>query len=171
MQPVNIIGAGLAGSEAAWQLVSRGIPVRLYEMRPVKSPAAFSTDGFAELVCSNYPECKYTENDDDSLNELAKEEKLCPNCGSQMIIKKGRFGPFWACPNYPECKTIISLKQKAAPKKTGEICPECGGELVERMSRYGKPFVGCSNYPKCHYIKKEPKAEKPAAKEAEHAAG
>lgn len=53
MSPVNVIGAGLAGSEATWQLVKRGIPVRLYEMRPTKKPAAFSTGHFAELVCSN----------------------------------------------------------------------------------------------------------------------
>lgn len=50
---VTVVGAGLAGSEAAWQLVSRGFPVRLVEMRPEKKPEAFHTDGFAELVCSN----------------------------------------------------------------------------------------------------------------------
>ncbi len=50
---VNVIGAGLAGSEAAWQLASRGVKVRLYEMRPVKQTPAHHTDKFAELVCSN----------------------------------------------------------------------------------------------------------------------
>ena len=50
---VNVIGAGLAGSEAAWQLAKRGINVRLYEMRPVKQTPAHHTDQFAELVCSN----------------------------------------------------------------------------------------------------------------------
>jgi len=85
------------------------------------------------------------------------EEKICPNCGSKMVIKKGRFGQFWACSNYPKCKTIESLKPKAKPEPTGEICPECGHELVRRKSRYGTTFVGCSNYPKCRYIKKEPK--------------
>jgi len=50
---VNVIGAGLAGSEAAWQLAKRGIKVRLYEMRPVKQTPAHHTDKFAELVCSN----------------------------------------------------------------------------------------------------------------------
>lgn len=53
MQPVTIVGAGLAGSEAAWQLVKRGIPVRLYEMRPQKSSPAHHSANFAELVCSN----------------------------------------------------------------------------------------------------------------------
>lgn len=53
MTIVNVIGAGLAGSEAAWQIAKRGVRVRLYEMRPVKQTAAHHTDKFAELVCSN----------------------------------------------------------------------------------------------------------------------
>ena len=51
MQPVKVIGAGLAGSEAAWQLVKRGVPVQLYEMRPKKSSPAHHSADFAELVC------------------------------------------------------------------------------------------------------------------------
>ena len=51
--PVHIVGAGLAGSEAAWSLASAGVPVTLHEMRPVKKTEAHQTDGFAELVCSN----------------------------------------------------------------------------------------------------------------------
>jgi len=50
---VTVIGAGLAGSEAAWQLARRGIPVRLFEMRPARATEAHHTDSFAELVCSN----------------------------------------------------------------------------------------------------------------------
>lgn len=53
MEKVNVIGAGLAGVEATYQLVRQGIPVRLYEMRPVKTTDAHKTDYFAELVCSN----------------------------------------------------------------------------------------------------------------------
>lgn len=53
MEPINIIGAGLAGSEAAWQAVSLGVPVRLYEMKPSKYSPAHHSPGFAELVCSN----------------------------------------------------------------------------------------------------------------------
>jgi methylenetetrahydrofolate--tRNA-(uracil-5-)-methyltransferase len=53
MQPIHIIGGGLAGSEAAWQIVSHGIPVVLHEMRPVQSTAAHKTEALAELVCSN----------------------------------------------------------------------------------------------------------------------
>src|SRR6476661_684450 len=53
MQPIHIIGGGLAGSEAAWQIARRGVPVVLHEMRPVRSTAVHKTAGFAELVCSN----------------------------------------------------------------------------------------------------------------------
>jgi len=53
INPVHIIGGGLAGSEAAWQLASAGVPVNLYEMRPVRGTNAHVTDGLAELVCSN----------------------------------------------------------------------------------------------------------------------
>src|SRR5438067_10540035 len=53
MKGIKIIGAGLAGSEAAWQCARRGAPVELYEMRPVKSTPAHQTADFAELVCSN----------------------------------------------------------------------------------------------------------------------
>src|SRR5690348_4174973 len=53
MKSVRIIGAGLAGSEAAWQCARRGVPIELYEMRPVRSTPAHQTGDFAELVCSN----------------------------------------------------------------------------------------------------------------------
>src|SRR5213079_2013153 len=53
MQPIHIIGGGLAGSEAAWQIASRDVPVVLHEMRPVRSTAAHKTEALAELVCSN----------------------------------------------------------------------------------------------------------------------
>ena len=53
MQPIHVIGGGLAGSEAAWQIASRGVPVVLHEMRPLRSTAVHKTGGFAELVCSN----------------------------------------------------------------------------------------------------------------------
>ncbi len=58
-QVVNVIGAGLAGSEAAYQIAKRGVQVRLYEMRPVRQTPAHHTDKFAELVCSNLTSCKH----------------------------------------------------------------------------------------------------------------
>jgi len=53
IKPIHIIGAGMAGSEAAWQCVRRGVPVILHEMRPQRMTEAHQSDGFAELVCSN----------------------------------------------------------------------------------------------------------------------
>src|ERR1700690_1273235 len=53
LKPVHVIGGGLAGSEAAWQLAQAGVPVTLHEMRPLRATAAHKTDGYAELVCSN----------------------------------------------------------------------------------------------------------------------
>jgi len=52
-QPVHVIGGGLAGSEAAWQLAAAGVPAILHEMRPHRRTDAHKTDGLAELVCSN----------------------------------------------------------------------------------------------------------------------
>src|ERR1700693_81120 len=53
LKTVHVVGGGLAGSEAAWQLAQQGVPVVLHEMRPLRSTAAHKTDGYAELVCSN----------------------------------------------------------------------------------------------------------------------
>ena len=72
--------------------------------------------------------------------------ETCPNCGSPLVIRKGRYGAFTACSNYPECKYI-----KTEEKVTTEICdcPNCEGKIVEKKSRKGKVFYGCNNYPKC----------------------
>ena len=111
------------------------------------------------ISCINFPTCKHTENLEVP-KEAEGQEKVCPKCGAKMVIKRGRYGQFWACSNYPECKTIVPLKEKAKPEPIGEKCPECGNELVRRKSRYGTTFIGRSNYPKCHYIRKEPKKKK-----------
>lgn len=112
------------------------------------------------ISCINFPTCHYTESQETENTDQPQETKECPTCGKNMVIKKGRFGPFWACSDYPTCKTIVPLKEKAKPEPTGEMCPECGKELVKRKSRFGNFFIGCSNYPKCRYIKKEPKEKK-----------
>lgn len=76
---VNVIGAGLAGSEAAWQLAQRGVPVKLYEMRPHRYPPAHHTDLFGELVCSNSLRANNIEN----AVGLLKEELR--RCGSLIM--------------------------------------------------------------------------------------
>ena len=70
----------------------------------------------------------------------------CPECGSPLVIRKGRYGEFVACSNYPTCKYI--KKEKKEQKVIGP-CPKCDGNIVEKPTRKGKIFYGCSNYPKC----------------------
>ncbi len=78
---------------------------------------------------------------------VVETEEPCPKCGAKMVIRSGRFGKFLACPNYPECKTT-------KPLPTDEVtvpCPKCGGKLVQRISKKGKKFYGCANYPDCDF--------------------
>ena len=76
--------------------------------------------------------------------ELAGED--CPNCGHPLVIRKGKYGTFTACSNFPECKYI-----KQEKKEEIEICdcPKCDGKIIEKKTRRGKIFFGCNNYPKC----------------------
>jgi DNA topoisomerase-1 len=76
----------------------------------------------------------------------------CENCGAFMVIKKGRYGKFLACPNYPECKNTKPLKEKGAVEETDEVCEICGSKMLKRKGRYGE-FLACSNYPKCKNTK------------------
>ena len=74
--------------------------------------------------------------------------ELCPNCGNKLVVRKGKYGEFVACSNYPECKYI-----KKKENQVVEImdCPKCDGKIIEKKTRKGKVFYGCSNYPKCTY--------------------
>ena len=90
MSQVKVIGAGLAGSEAAWQLAQRGIQVTLYEMRPVKSSPAHHTDSFAELVCSNSLRGDRLENAVGLLKEeLRRLDSLILTCAEATRVEAG----------------------------------------------------------------------------------
>ena len=90
MTQVKVIGAGLAGSEAAWQLAQRGIQVTLYEMRPVKSSPAHHTDSFAELVCSNSLRGDRLENAVGLLKEeLRRLDSLILSCAEATRVEAG----------------------------------------------------------------------------------
>ena len=87
----------------------------------------------------------------DAFDNMEKKEpekvgEDCPNCGHPLVKRKGRYGEFVACSNFPECKYI-----KAEKKEEKEICdcPNCDGKIIEKRSRRGKVFYGCNNYPKC----------------------
>ncbi|OEU77295.1 MAG: DNA topoisomerase I [Desulfobacterales bacterium C00003060] len=116
------------------------------------------------LACSGYPNCNFTRNyTRDEKGQIEMEQpvspqatdEICEKCGSPMVQKQGRFGPFVACSAYPACKNTRSLKANATSKTepTGVKCPEkgCGGELVARRSRRGKLFYGCTGYPACTF--------------------
>ncbi|WP_169783775.1 type I DNA topoisomerase [Campylobacter curvus] len=89
----------------------------------------------------------------------------CPQCGGELVKRKGRYGEFIACSNFPKCKYSRNITsqasdtgtQTAEPKAKKELvkldvpCPKCGGVIAERFSRRGK-FYGCANYPKCDFI-------------------
>ncbi|HMQ04436.1 MAG TPA: type I DNA topoisomerase [Pyrinomonadaceae bacterium] len=124
------------------------------------------------LACENYPECKNTREvgsnkakaqstngESTPDGEAVDEVEPCELCGKEMALKKGRFGSFYGCTGYPECKNIRKIAkgdQKPAPPPVplDEICPKDGAFLVRRQGRFGE-FVSCSNYPKCDYIKRE----------------
>jgi len=104
------------------------------------------------LACPGYPECRNTRELPGKEGEPSRpaepeiaEGESCPKCGSQMVVKSGRFGRFLACSAYPDCKTT-------KPIPLGVDCPTgCGGSLSERRTKRGKPFFGCTNYPKCDF--------------------
>jgi len=117
------------------------------------------------LACSAYPECKNTKElqteepkEGASSAEGPVEIEPCENCGKQMALKRGRFGQFYACTGYPECKTTRKIVAgEKVPKKADipldETCPKCNeAKLAIKDGRFG-PFTACSDYPKCKYIK------------------
>lgn len=103
-------------------------------------------------ACPNYPNCKNTKKLEKPENkkassapEVVSEEK-CPNCGGEMVLKKGTYGPFYACKNYPACKTT-----KPYTKETGIACPKCGKNIVMKQSKTKRIFYSCDNYPNCDF--------------------
>ncbi len=99
------------------------------------------------IACSGYPECKNTKSipgAEKETEELEEIHETCNQCGRPMTLKMGRLGKFIACTGFPECKNT-------KPYKTGVNCPDCAGDLVEKMSKKGRTFYGCSNYPTCNF--------------------
>jgi len=114
------------------------------------------------IACTGYPECTNTRELTVDLPDVDKaalgeqdEQEYCENCGRPMVLKKGRFGQFFACSGYPDCKTTKQIggeQRKDVPLE--EKCPQCGNHLVQKYGRYGE-FVACSNYPTCKYVKQK----------------
>lgn len=103
------------------------------------------------MACTGYPECKNTKDlggKGDS-EDGAKDDEVegnCDKCESPLIMKRGRFGKFIACSNYPECKFTKAIGM-------GISCPEeaCEGEIAARRSKKGRTFYGCTKYPDCKF--------------------
>jgi len=106
------------------------------------------------IGCTGYPDCSYTRSMDGQSADTAQEIELvegrqCPDCGSPLRMRQGRYGKFIGCTNYPKCKHVESLNK---PTATGVDCPECHkGNMLKRQSRRGKVFYSCSRYPDCKY--------------------
>ena len=118
------------------------------------------------LACSGYPKCKQTMNfirdEKGTIRPVGSEktsqspsEKECPQCGKEMVLRRGKFGSFWACSGYPECKETqpLSSVEKGVPEGPKQIsdqtCPKCGGPMVIKKNRFGGSFLACDKYPQC----------------------
>ena len=105
-------------------------------------------------ACPNYPECKNTKalgKDGKVIEAKEKEEAKkagfkCELCGSEMVIRTGRYGSFYACENYPKCKNT-----KRITKDTGIACPECGAKIITKNGRNNSFFYSCERYPECQF--------------------
>lgn len=102
-------------------------------------------------ACPNYPECKTTKPlvKKEVLPEEKKQEIApfkCEECGSDMVLRSGRYGSFYACIKYPECKFT---KQKV--RELGVKCPKCQSEIVTKFGRNRTVFYSCSKYPDCDF--------------------
>ncbi len=96
----------------------------------------------------------------EKVNMEVETDEICENCGSNMVIKYGRFGQFLACKNYPECKTTKPILEKIGVK-----CPKCEkGDVVIKKSKRGRMFYGCSEFPECDFVS----WARPTGKKCEH---
>ena len=112
--------------------------------------------------CGYFPMC---DNPDPSVKEVVSPTKpdlsgpdletACPQCGSQLMERSGKFGSFLGCSQYPECRYTLNISSPEENKEldASEVCPECGSRLRQRKGKYG-PFFGCSNYPQCTFTRK-----------------
>lgn len=96
---------------------------------------------------------KQIESAEEQIGKLEVEEQveitdvICEKCGRNMVIKKGKFGKFLACPGYPECKNTKPLLEEIDVP-----CPLCGSKVIIRKSKKGRIFYGCSKYPECNFV-------------------
>lgn len=90
--------------------------------------------------------------------ELERVGKTCPQCGSELVYRNGRFGKFISCVDFPKCRYTESENNEE--NETDKLCPTCGAKMVRKKGRYGY-FIACSNYPECKTIESLKVKEKP----------
>ncbi len=106
-----------------------------------------------EIIRSFYPIFNSElQNAQEKLSKLVIKDEvtdvICEKCGSNMVIKYGRYGKFLACPNFPECSNAKPLFESAGVK-----CPLCGGEVLIKKTKKGRKYYGCENNPdKCAFV-------------------
>lgn len=105
------------------------------------------------LACPNYPTCKNTKAVDKNGAPIEREKEepesagfACELCGADMLVRRGKFGVFYACSNYPKCRFT---KQKT--NEIGVACPDCGAKIITKFSRSRKMFYSCERYPDCQF--------------------
>ncbi|MBU1014933.1 type I DNA topoisomerase [Patescibacteria group bacterium] len=99
---------------------------------------------FAETL-----EKKYEDVSKETL--VVETGEKCPECGSPLVVRFGRFGKFTACTNFPKCRYTESLEENK-PQQLGISCPRCGnGEIVAKRTKRGKIFYACNRYPECDF--------------------
>jgi len=94
-----------------------------------------------------------------SKSDLTTEatDEICPECGKPLVVKLGKFGKFYACSGYPECRYIRPLDKdreggaEAEPVESDEVCEKCGSKMLIKDGRFGK-YLACSAYPNCKNI-------------------
>jgi DNA topoisomerase-1 len=107
------------------------------------------------LACETYPACKNTQDFSRGVegtitpierDQVQESGEQCEKCGKPMVYKQGKFGRFLACSGYPQCRHILA-------ETTGVTCPEanCSGIIVKKISKRGKVFFACNQYPKCNF--------------------
>lgn len=101
--------------------------------------------------CPNYPTCKNTKPLDgaqsgSTTTESTETDKVCPKCGKPMVLKKGVYGSFYACTDYPACKST-----QPVIREVGVNCPKCGKRLIIKQTKTRKTFYSCEDYPKCDF--------------------
>ncbi|MGL5150010.1 MAG: type I DNA topoisomerase [Clostridium sp.] len=122
------------------------------EMEKNLDEIEIGTEEWKEVVAEFFAPLKIAiDKAEKEVSKVVIEDKVsdvpCDKCGRMMVIKRGRYGNFLACPGYPECKNAKPIVEEIeAP------CPECGAKVLAKKSKKGKKFFGCSAYPNCNFI-------------------